>query len=302
MKKFAALFLILLASSAAVRAGSGERYAPSASAATDLGPVPLNLFELESGYVFESDLSDGRDRGEQDAFHFQAEYGHRFFLSGNLYLHLGLAYERFDFGQSSAPLPDHLQAFSGVIGLDFMHGKDVGAFISVKPGFYTEDRVGIATFDAPITGGRIFALQPDKLYLFIGANVSFLRGRLPVLPIGGVIWEPNEQWKILGLLPEPRVIYSPTKTLDLWVGGELVGGSFRTDPNNSIRPARLSNAVVDYSEYRAGAGLIYSPGNIFSLDLGGGYALERTFGFYRANKRYTTDPAPYLRLEFKAKF
>ncbi|MBA2585102.1 MAG: hypothetical protein ABI795_05340 [Chthoniobacterales bacterium] len=302
MKKLAALFLVLLALSAVARAGSAERYNTDTPAATPLPPVPLNIFDLESGYVFESNLTDGRDRGEQDAFHFQADYGHRFLLSGNLYLHLGLAYERFDFGQSSAPLPDHLQAFSGVIGLDYMHGKDVGAFISVRPGFYTEDRIGIATFDAPITGGRIFVLQPDKLYLFVGANVSFLRGRLPVLPIGGIIWEPNEQWKISALLPEPRIIYSPTKALQLWGGGELVGGSFRTDPNNIIRPARLSNAEVDYSEYRVGAGLIYSPANMFSVDLGGGYAIERTFNFERADKRYTTDPAPYLRLEFNARF
>ena len=65
---------------------------------------------------------------------------------------------------------------AAVIGIDYMHNNDVGAFIQVKPGFYTEDDFDSSSFDAPITLGRIFVLRPDKLYVFVGANASFLRG------------------------------------------------------------------------------------------------------------------------------
>jgi len=264
--------------------------------------VSLNLIEMESSYVLGSDLHRSGSFGDQDAIQNSFSYSHRILLHGNLYLHLGIEYTRFDFSTTGAPVPRHLQSAAGVIGIDYMHENDVGAFIQVKPGFYTEDNFGSASFDAPITLGRIFVLQTDRLYLFTGVNAAFLRGQFPVIPLAGLIWMPNDKWKVLGILPEPRVIYSPNDKWDFWAGGELVGGSFRTDRNSAIVPAKLNGAEVDYSEYRVGGGLIFSPCNNVSIDLGGGYAIRREFDFHRADIRYKTDGAPYLRVEFKAKF
>jgi len=291
--------VLLVASCGGLRAGE-----PSLQTVTETKSeaVSLDLFELESSYVFESDLHRKVSFGNQYAIQNSFGYAHRFFLTGHLYLHLGIAYDRFDFGRTGAPVPDHLQSVAAVIGVDYMHHNDVGAFIQVKPGFYTQDDFGSASFDAPITLGRIFVLQQDRLYFFVGANASFLRGRYPVLPLAGLIWEPNDKWKVLAILPEPRVIYSPNDKFDFWAGGEFKGGSFRTDRNNAIVPTRLNGAEVDYSEYRAGGGFIYTPCHNVSIDLGGGYAIRREFDFHRADIRYKADAAPYLRLEFKAKF
>jgi len=264
--------------------------------------VSLDIIELESSYVFESDLRRSGSFGEQSAIQNSFGYGHRFLLSGHLYLHLGIEYERFDFGTTGAPVPDHLQSVAVLIGIDYMHNDDVGAFIQIKPGIYTQDNFDSAAFDVPITLGRIFVLQDDHLYMFVGANAAFLRGRFPVIPLAGLIWMPNDQWKVVGMLPEPRVIYSPNDKWDFWAGGELTGGSFRTNRNNTIVPAKLNGAQVDYSEYRVGADVIYSPGNNMSFDLGAGYAIRREFDFHRADIRYKADGAPYLRLEFKTKF
>lgn len=264
--------------------------------------VSRDLFELESSYVFESDLHRGGSFGDQYAAWNSFYYGHRFLLNGNLYLHLGISYDRFNFGSTGAPVPDHLQGVSGTIAFEYMHGNDIGAFLQVKPGFYTEDDFGSSSFDAPITLGRIFVLQPDKLYAFVGANAAFLRGRYPVVPLAGIIWLPNERLRFLAILPEPRIIYSLGNKWDVWVGGQLTGGSFRTDRDDTIVPHKLSNAQVDYSDYRVGGGLIYSPCDAIMIDLGGGYSLQRKFDFYRAGMTFKTDPAPYFRLEFKAKF
>ena len=287
-----------------VSAGAGrgqEAVVRRVDAANDTS-VSLNIIELESSYVFESDLNRSGSFGEQSAAYNSFTYGHRFFLSGHLYLHLGIAYDRFDFSASGAPVPDHLQSLAAIIGVDYMHNNDVGAFVQIRPGIYTENDFNDAAFDVPITLGRIWVLQTDHLYLFTGANAAFLRGRFPVIPLAGLIWEPNDQWKVLAILPEPRVIYSPNDKWDFWVGGELTGGSFRTDRSDTIVPARLNGAQVDYSEYRLGGGFIYSPCNNVSLDLGGGYAIQRQFDFHRADVKYKADGAPYLRLEFKAKF
>jgi hypothetical protein len=264
--------------------------------------VSRDIIEIESSYVFGSDLHRKGSFGDQDAIENSFSYAHRFLLSGHLYLHLGIDYNRFDFSKTGAPVPDHLQSMAAVIGIDYMHNNDVGAFIQVKPGFYTQSNFDSASFDAPITLGRIFVLQPDRLYLFVGANAAFLRGKYPVIPLAGLIWMPNDKWKVLGILPEPRVIYSPNDKIDFWAGGQLTGGSFRTDRNSAIVPAKLNGAEVDYSEYRVGGGFIFTPCNNVSIDLGGGYAIRREFDFHRAGIRYKADGAPYLRLEFKSKF
>jgi hypothetical protein len=264
--------------------------------------VSLNLFDTESSYTLGSDLHRNGSFGDQDSIQNSISYAHRIHLDGHLYLQLGVAYNRFDFSATSAPVPTHLHSIAAVIGVDYMHNNDVGAFISVHPGFYTVDDFDSASFDAPITIGRIFVLQNDHLYLFTGVNAAFLRGRFPVIPLVGLIWMPDDKWKVLGILPEPRVMYSPNDKMDFWLGGELLGGSFRTDRNATIVPAKLNGAQVDYSEYRVGGGFIYSPCNNVSIDLGGGYSIRREFDFYRADIKYKADGAPYLRVEFKAKF
>ncbi|MEO7167069.1 MAG: hypothetical protein ABI787_01880 [Spartobacteria bacterium] len=304
--KNASPFLICLASLLLAplgRAGTEQDASKMvASTETTTETVPLDLFKIESGYVFESDLNHGGSFGKQALIQNEFEYGHRFLISGNFYAHLGVSYDRYDFGSTSAPVPNHLQAAAGVIGVDYMHGSDVGAFIQVRPGFYTQNDFGISSFDAPITLGRVFILQPDRLYVFAGAYASFLRGGFPVLPLAGVIWIPSEKLRFMGVLPEPRVIYSPTKRLDLWVGGELVGGSFRTDRNSNIRPGKLNGTQVDFSDYRAGVGLAYAVSNQVTFDLGAGYSIEREFSFRRAGETYRTDPSPYVRMQLSAKF
>ena len=273
-----------------------------ASSESKTDAVPLDLFKIQQSYVFESDLNHGGSFGKQDEIQSEMEYGHRILLRGNTYLHLGFSYERYDFGSTSAPVPNHLQALAGVVGIDFMHGKDVGAFIQFRPGFYAQNDFGISSFDVPITVGRIFILQPDKLFLFAGAYASFLQGGSPVIPLLGVIWIPNNKVRLMGVLPEPKLIYSPTDKLNLWVGGQLVGGSFRTDRNDGIRPTKLNGTQVDFSDYRAGVGLTYAVAKNVKLDFAAGYSLQRRFAFQRAGETYRTDPSPYVQLQLKAAF
>lgn len=264
--------------------------------------VSLNLVEFETSYVFGSDLHRSGSFGDQSAIQNSFSYTRRVLLHDHLYWHLGIAYDRFDFGTTGAPVPDHLQSAAVVLGIDYMHNDDVGAFIQIRPGFYTEDNFNNASFDVPITVARIWVLQEDHLYLFSGVNAAFLRGRFPVIPLVGLIWEPNDKWRVFALLPEPRVIYKPNGNWEFWAGGELTGGSFRTDRKTGIFPPELNGAQVDYAEYRVGGGLIYSPSDRISVDIGGGYAIQREFDFYRADVKYKTDGAPYLRLQFKSKF
>ena len=203
MKKLSRLIpLLLLALASPVWAGSEtESKAVAATTAATTEEVPLNIFSMENAYVFESDLNHGGSLGKQDEIQNSIEFAHRFRVSGDAYIRAGVAYNRFDFGSTSAPVPNHLQSLAAVIGVDFMHGSDVGAFFQVRPGFYGQNDFGISSFDIPITLGRVFVVQPDKLYFFVGAYASFLRGASPVLPLVGVVWRPCVPVQVLGVLP-----------------------------------------------------------------------------------------------------
>jgi hypothetical protein len=133
--------------------------------------VSLNLIEIESGFVFESDLNHGGSLGRQHEWQNEFEYDHRFHLTGGFYLRAGIAYDRYDFGSTAAPVPEHLQSLAGVIGVDYVHENEVGAFLWLKPGFYTENDFGTSSFDIPISLGRIFVLKQDELY-FMGRNIT----------------------------------------------------------------------------------------------------------------------------------
>lgn len=291
--------LVLAASAGTEDTSKGVTGTPQV---TETEQVPLDIFKSEHSYVFESDLNHGGSVGKQDEIQNEFEYGHRIHLSGNFYAHVGLAYDRFDFGSTSGPVPNHLQSAAGVIGVDYLHGSDVGAFIQARPGFYTENDFDYSSVDVPLTAGGVITLQPDKLYVFVGAYAAFLRGSFPVLPLAGVVWKPNDHIQLFGILPEPKLIYSPIKNLDFYVGAELSGGSYRTDDNNSIRPHKLSGAQVDFTDYRASAGVAYAVNKSFTVDLGAGCSVLREFVFDRAGENYRTDPAPFIRLELKAAF
>ncbi len=267
--------------------------------------VPLDIFQAETSYVFESNLNHGGSFGSQDELQNSFEYGHRFLVSGQWYLHLGVTYNRFDFGGTTAPVPSHLQSGAAVIGVEYMKGADTGAFLQFRPGFYGEDHIGLASFDCPILLGRFWILQPDKLYLLTGAYASFLRGGFPVVPLVGVVWKPNSSIRVMGVVPNPRVIYTVNKQIELYLGGELAGGSFRTDHHDEYvgrHIAKLSGTQVDYADYRAGGGFTYNLTNSITVDGSGGYAIQRSFNYHRAGEYYRTDPAPYLQVALKAAF
>ncbi len=303
---FALLSAALVAGATAFAQDASDKQLTSTryrEVATTEERTALDLFQVDGSYVFGSDVKrDGINYGEQEAVDSSIDYSHRFFLAGKIYLRLGGAYGRFDFGETAAPIPDSLQYVNARVALEYMVGNDIGAFLQFNPGFYTERAFNISSFDIPITAGRVFVLQPRKLFLFVGVNTAFLRGEYPVLPLVGLVWRPNPQWTLNLLPPDPRVIYSPNKNLDFWVGGQLVGWSFRTDRENAIVPQRLNGAQIDYSEYRGALGITFHPSEHVAVDLGGGYVFQRRFNFERAGVEYKADGAPFVRASLKAEF
>src|SRR4051812_27217112 len=252
MLRLHCFILTALAASISIAFAGSE---PTVTTTTTDEYVPLDVFEAASTYAFASDLNHGGSFGSQYAAENRFEYTHRFLISGPWYLHTGLAYDRFDFGNTDAPVPVHLQSGAAVVGIEYMKGSDPGAFLQFRPGFYTEEHIGVSSFDCPILAGRFWTLQPDKLYVLTGVYTGFLKGGYPVFPIAGIVYHATDQLYFRLVPPDPKIIWSVNKQLDVFVGGELAGGSFRTDHHDDYvgrHVAKLSGTQVDFADYRVG--------------------------------------------------
>lgn len=275
-----------------------KRYQEQAPAAPE---IATDVLQVESSYVGSSDFRRGDgDLGSQDVVQASLRYDHRMPLNGPWYLKLGVLYERFDFGSSGAPVPNHLQAAAGVISLEYFEGDKVGFFIQSAPGVYFQNDISTGAFDAPTTIALAYPIfGGDRFYLVGGVSMSLL-SEYPFLPIVGALWHISPEWELRAYLPRPRLIFKPGETLHFWAGGELTGGSFRTD--SGVKPGELSEAVVTYYETRAGAGVTWKPCPTATVDLGAGWAFQRNFSFHRADEDYRLEGAPYVRVSVTTQF
>ncbi len=279
--------------------------------------VTRDSFDINTSYVGSSGFegrqfggSSGlpeRSYGEQDEFHINAQYTHRFQLTGRYYLRLGAAYERFDFGTSLAPIPTSVQSIAGVVAVEYIVRNRAAFFISSKPGVYYSnfDAIGSGNFDAPTVAAGVIPLARN-LYAIVGARFSIL-AQYPALPIVGLKWDITDRLHLDAIPPEPRLTYDLTDNLEVFVGGEILGESYKRDRNPNARPQdqRFNGGVIDYSEYRVGGGFAYKLGKSVQVDISGGYVPRRTFDYYRGGdnaKSFRLEGAPYAKIAVAAQF
>lgn len=267
------------------------------------------LVNLRSSYTAESDFQRGDDASGDSLFN-QLEIEHRIPLGGigwpNVecgawYLRLGGNYTRWDFSHDGGhPLPNHLQSISATIAVEYLVRGRTAILLETEPGFYFENDIDGDTFDAPTKLAVPWQLT-DNFTIVGGVAYSSMRS-YPFLPIVGFVWTINDQWEVYAIPPDPKIIYTASEKWKFWLGGELAGGSFRTDDHDFKKKPALNNAVVSYSEWRASVGFTYAMDKA-EIDLGVGYAFERKFDFHRAEEGFETDEgAPFVKFEFRAAF
>ena len=147
-----------------------------------------------------------------------------------------------------------------------------------------------------------FPLKKDKIFAVIGVGWGIYQHPV-VAPGGGIIWLFIDQLRLEGVFPKPALVYQPNDDWQFRLLGDLFFQSYRTD--DVITPEKklqLHNAVVEYSEIRAGAQAKYSGFKPFAIIAGAGCTLLRDFDFFRADQSKRTEPAPYVRLSIEAKF
>jgi hypothetical protein len=294
-------FLIMLCLGVAASVIAGPPTLGIQPAPTPQDENSHDLFSYETTYTFRSDFKESK-LGSGDSLYDDFSYDHRFLITGKWYFRTGVEYERFDFGNSENGLPNHLQAIYGHLVLEYVVKDHAGAGIELDPGVYFQNRISGDAFDIPWKIFVSFPLKKDKIFGVIGLGGGLYQDPI-VAPGGGIIWLFSDQLRLEGVFPKPALVYQPNDDWQFRLLGELYFESYRTDDViTTEKKLQLHNAVVQYSEDRAGIQAKYSGFKPFAIIVGAGVTFERNFDFFRANQSKKTDPAPYIRIAAEAKF
>jgi len=249
-----------------------------------------DIFSYETTYTFQSDFNESK-LGNGDSLYNDFSYDHRFLITGKWYFRAGVEYERYDFNGTDNGLPDHLQAASAHVAVEYVVKDFPGISIELDP------------VDIPGKAFVTFPLKKDKIFAVVALGWGLYQDP-PVAPGGGIIWLFSDKLRLQAVFPKPALIYQPNDDWDFRITGELNYTSFRTDDvvSHTEHKLDLHDAVLQYSEDRAGVQVGYSGIKHLKLIAGAGVTVERNFDFFRANQSKRTDPGPYLRIAAEAKF
>ncbi len=300
MKTFRNFFLSLLLT------GAGSAIGGPATLQLQPSPTPTegnskDLFYYETTYTFQSDFEESK-LGNGDSLHDDFSYDHRFSITGNWYFRAGVEYERYDFGGTDNGLPNHLQGLYGHLALEYVVKNTAGAAIQLEPGAYFQDHISGNTFDVPGRAFVTFPLKTDKIFATIGVGWGAFQDPV-IAPGGGITWLFSDKLRLQAVFPKPALVYEPNDDWEFRALGELNFLGARTDQvHTTEQKLQLDNAVVQYSEYRAGLQIGYSGFKSFKISAGAGATIQRNFDFFRAHQSKKTDPAPYVRIAAEANF
>ncbi len=254
-------------------------------------------FSAELTYVGEGDV----ERGGKHVNDFdEIDSDIRFVLTPRFklgVLRFGAEWERFSFGlPNNAPLPNTLQSFSTIIGLDTQLSDSILIRAETQPGLYNSGLGHLFwdDFNMPFVIGGTYIFSPN-VQLIVGVSVDVER-KYPVIPAAGLRWKIGPQWLLDAVMPTPRLQYELSRNVSLYAGATLTEATFRTDDEfgDTHGMPKLNHAVVTYSEIRTGAGFDWKISPIVSFTGEVGYQPYRQFDFYRADIRYHQDGgAPY---------
>lgn len=246
----------------------------------------------------------GNDVGDVSEIHSSIDYVLSPEVTKNFLPRIGASWERFDFNHDGTiPLPNKLQATGAVVGFDATLNDEWLLRFEAKPGIYSDFKdIDMNDVNVPFVVGASWLVDTD-LQVFFGMSVDLFR-EYPVLPGVGVRWEFAEDWTLMLVPPEPRIIYSIEKDLHIYAGFDIKGMNARV--NDSFGSSRgrndLNSAVLNLTEIRTGAGATYKVMDSIALNLEGGYMVYRRYDFYRASFHLNSEPAPYVQMSVTGTF
>ena len=254
---------------------------------------PVWSFDLNGSFTSGSRIEKAHNFGSQAEFHHEFEALRNFHLFDKYYLQIGIDYDRYDFSRSNSIFPYALSGVAGEGSISYWDGDEFFPLLTLKPGvYYTRDYITLNSFDIPVRVAGGFKVY-NKVHLVLGFEADAYQ-EIPVFPVAGLNWEITDKVNLRAVFPEPRLSYNPNKKLEIFIAGEVGGGSYRNGPTAD---PRTNNAVLEYTVDRAGTGISYNPKKGVSIEGSAGWNIQRRFNYFRAGPDFSSRGALYLKLD-----
>lgn len=269
-------------------------------------PQTIN-HEAETHFSFAtpSTLSQGnRDIGDMTSSHAQIRYVASIPVSEGIILRSGLNWDRFSFGvPDGAPMPNTLQSLNTIIGADIELSDNWLMRIDLDPGLYSDFYdLSFDDVNMPITLGASYLVDKDLQWFF--GVLADPRSEIPVLPGVGFRWQFADEWTLMFLLPKPRIIYSYNEQLSFFAGAEMKSGGYMVAKDFGRRNGNrgLDNDRVAYREITLGGGVSWKFHPAVTLEVQGGYVVDRRFDYEQSDLILDSEPAAYIQAGLSTAF
>ena len=216
-------------------------------------------------------------------------------LRPGVFASAGGTWERYEVDASSTlPVPKTLQGaalnLAGAMALD----GDWMVSLTVSP--------GMDGFNAPglLLGTR--KISPT-FSVAVGLRFDALSDN-SVLPIAGFRWQPAPEWTVSLGAPRTEAVYKVREGIEVFGGGSFQGGGFAIDDPQlrSSGTISLRDTYVDYREIRAGGGVRWALAKTVSLEIEGGWVVDRRFDYYERSLEVKTDGASFWHVGLSTRF
>ena len=225
-------------------------------------------------------------------------------LRPGVFASAGGTWERFEVDANSAlPVPKKLQSaalnLAGAMALD----GDWMVSLTVSPGFYAAgSSPGMDGFNAP---GLLLGTRKISPTFSVAVGLRFdAFSDNSILPIAGFRWQPAPEWTVSLGAPRTEVVYKIREGVELFGGGSMEGGGFAIDDPQlrSSGTISLRDTYVDYREIRAGGGVRWALAETVSLEIEGGWVVDRRFDYYERSLEVKTDGASFWHVGLSTRF
>ena len=217
---------------------------------------------------------------------------------------LGASWQRLDFSPpAGAPIPTELTTLALKLGYNRQLNPAWALRLEIDPGLYSDLRdLNGGDFNAPCSLRLVRTVSREFQWL-IGLDVD-LRSGTPVMGGGGARWQVTPNCTLLLVVPSPRVEWTVSPSLVLFVGAGYRSSAYRVADDFGRRHARpeLDAQIVDYREISAGAGLRWQLTPAVTVHAGAGWMFDRRFQYADRNLLLNGDGAATAQLTVTGAF
>jgi hypothetical protein len=286
-----------------LRAGTEQDAANLTPVQSTTPSIPISQeFEADGSYGGGVQTKQGSARlGDTDIVNSHFDYVVSPQVKDGVLLRFGIDAERNDFGlPNGAPLPNTLMSVNAIIGVDLALTDKILFRAELHPGIYS-DFVHItgSDIDVPVQFGGTYLYSKD-LQIILGGQID-LKSDIPFIVIPGFRWQFADQWVISAILPRPQLQYELSKAVTLYVGAEIIDGTYHLNDEFGDSHAsttiqgqtNLNNKIVDFNEDRLGIGATWKFAPNLSLDASTGYIVYRQFDIHQDKIGYNLNDTTF---------